>query len=253
MSTRREQLETIKVNQCIEPHTGLWLDKFISNQEKGKVRNDFIAEVATISIPNFYGLFFNRWQTMLADYKCAGYAAQSREATVSGRIVIGIGNESILETAVTLHRTYGVPYIPGSALKGLAANFARHYCGADWKQESENYKIVFGTTTQEGCVVFFDGLYKPDSGFAGRPLHPDVMTVHHQDYYMEANIPPADWDDPKPIPFLSVTGTYLLALAASKGGEQWLEASFDILKPALKELGIGAKTSSGYGRMDLVP
>ena len=80
-------------------------------------------------------------------------------------------------------------------------------------------------------------------------IYPDVLTSHHQDYYTGKNTkPPADWDSHNPVPFLSVTGSYLIALA---GPDQWVEATFDILKLAMKELGVGAKTSSGYGRMDL--
>lgn len=253
MSTRRQRLEAVMFNQLSDPNAGLWLDKFILDQakEEKELRSKFVAEVASIPVPNSYKSFFARWEKMLAEYKSCGYAVQSYEAVSSGRIVIGTGNESVLETAITLHRTYGVPYIPGSALKGLAASFARQYCGPNWKEDSENYKIVFGTTAEAGCVVFFDAFYKPDPGFNKRPLHPDVMTVHHQNYYMKDNIPPADWDDPNPVPFLSATGTYLIALAVSAGGELWLTSVSSILQTALKELGIGAKTSSGYGRMSI--
>ena len=46
-------------------------------------------------------------------------------ATPGGtRLIIGLGGESPLETGLTLHHTFGVPIIPGSAIKGLAA----HYC-----------------------------------------------------------------------------------------------------------------------------
>jgi CRISPR-associated protein Cmr6 len=81
------------------------------------------------------------------------------------------------------------------------------------------------------------------------------MTVHHQKYYMDDNVPPADWDDPIPVPFISATGKYLIALAASDMEESnrkgWFSAIFDLLELALKEEGVGAKTSSGYGRMTL--
>ena len=137
-----------------------------------------MAEVSGIAVPDSYKLFFAQWQRMLAEYESAGYAVQHHRAAVSGRMAVGTGIESVLETAIALHKTYGVPlYFSGSALKGLAANFARHYCGDIWKRESENYKIAFGETAESGCVMFFDALYTPDSGFDRRPLHPDVMTV----------------------------------------------------------------------------
>lgn len=39
------------------------------------------------------------------------------------RMVIGLGGEHIQETSMTLHHVYGIPYIPGSAVKGMV----RHY------------------------------------------------------------------------------------------------------------------------------
>ncbi|MCS6884032.1 MAG: type III-B CRISPR module RAMP protein Cmr6 [Acidobacteriota bacterium] len=135
--------------------------------------------------------------------------AKTREAKVEGRMIVGLGQESVLEASVTLHRTYGVPYIPGSAIK-VAAAFTK-MLGDDWNENSAAYKTFFGTTDDAGYVLFFDALYVPDSGFEGEPLWPDIMTVHHQKYYVEATKPPADWDNPIPVPFLSATGKYLVA------------------------------------------
>ncbi len=39
------------------------------------------------------------------------------------RLVVGLGDESVYETSIRLHRNYGVPYIPGSALKGVAKHY----------------------------------------------------------------------------------------------------------------------------------
>jgi CRISPR-associated protein Cmr6 len=251
--TRRKLLRDVKLKDCVEPHTGLWLDKFIEEQrrENKEARRDLVRDVAAISIFDSYQNCYDRWKTSLDSLKAAGYALAFRKAKAEGRMVLGTGNESVLETAVTLHRTYGVPYIPGSALKGLSANFARHHCGPDWNRASNNYRIVFGNTAESGCVVFFDALYVLEPGAS--PLRSDVLTPHHHAYYsgkIDGKLqPPADWDDPNPVHFLSATGSYLIALAASAGGEKWLEAVITILETALKHQGVGAKTSSGYGRM----
>ena len=150
---------------------------------------------------------------------------------------------------MTLHRTYGVPVIPGSALKGLAASFSRNRIGGIWGNEQPAYLTVFGKTDESGYIVFHDALYVPDSA-DGRPLRADVITVHHPDYYAnKKDAAPADWDDPIPVPFLSVTGDFLVALSAVPGCESWLERTWKILTLALAQEGVGAKTSSGYGRM----
>jgi CRISPR-associated protein Cmr6 len=251
MSTRRQSLQSIQKHHCKYPNAGLWLDKCILTQDKNdkEARSKFVNEVSGMDAPENYRMFYARWEKMLDDYKQAGYAVERREAKVRGRMVLGTGSESVLETAVTLHRTYGVPYIPGSALKGLAANFARQYCGNAWSETRQNYKTVFGETDKSGCVIFFDAMCKASSGLT---LHTDVLTPHHRDYYMKSNIPPADWDDPNPVHFLSATGTYLIALAASEGGDDWICSVLEILRNALGEMGIGAKTSSGYGRMKFI-
>jgi CRISPR-associated protein Cmr6 len=250
--TRRKSLRGIKLDNSTQPNAALWFDKYVEEQDRKKkeMRRDFVRQVSDIPIPAPYKAYMHRWRQMLSDLKSARYAIASGVATVNGRMLLGTGNESVLETAVTLHRTYGVPYIPGSALKGLAASFARQYCRDKWNQNSNNYKTVFGDTGQAGCVVFFDALYLAEPGASSNPLKRDVLTPHHRDYYRGSE-PPADWDDPNPVHFLSATGKYLVAIGASAGGEEWLKAVWDILKGALAEMGIGAKTSSGYGRMNL--
>lgn len=248
--TRRKPLANIKFGE--QPHAALWLDKFIEKQARGEKqsRSDLVRQVAGIPTPESYNKFFNQWKTQLRQYRNGDCALKFGKATAhQQRMVIGTGNENVLETAVTLHRTYGVPYLPGSALKGLTASFARKYYGAThWRKESREYRLVFGNTDESGCVIFFDAL----PFYEKHLLRRDVLTPHHPKYYQPGStVPPADWDDPIPVPFLSASGEYLVVLAAPSGGEAWLQAVFGMLKEALVELGIGAKTSSGYGRLTL--
>lgn len=224
-------------------HAGLWLDKFLP-ANVAQPKTELVKQVAKISIRPEYRKSFERWERMLEAYN-----AQSHPATVNGcHMVVGVGAESVLENSISLHHTYGVPYIPGSALKGLAANFARHRLGgAEWQKDGAYYKTIFGDTQTAGFITFFDALLDPASG--NRPLHVDVLTVHHKQYYGSGSVAPADWDSPEPVPFLSATGRYLVALAGPD--KDWENVTFRILQQALQEEGIGAKTSSGYGRMTL--
>lgn len=244
-----------------ETHASLWLDKYICGQshkyinepqgESVDSRRDLVKQVADLPVPSVYEAFYQRWETLLKAYR-----AESRLAHVKGRMIVGLGGESVLETSVTLHHTYGIPYIPGSALKGLAASYVRLRLGKDWQTNSDTqaYKVLFGDTDDAGYITFFDALYVPGTGHNKRPLHPDIITVHHPDYY-QGNTAPTDRDSPTPVPFLSATGSYLIALAAPDlephQRKEWLSATFDIVGKALATLGIGAKTSSGYGRMTL--
>ena len=227
MSTRRQALERINCSQST--NAGLWLDKYIETQERKdtECRRKLVDEVASIATPTGYRHWFARWRNTLQQY-----GAESLEAKTQGRLAIGLGSESVLETAVSLHHTYGVPYIPGTALKGLAASFARQYLGDDWKEGSDSkaFQTMFGDTDHTGHVVFFDAMPLPDD----IGLAQDVISVHHKDYYEKADSPPADWDEPTPVPFLSVTGSFLLALA---GPSDWISTAFKILELALLELG----------------
>lgn len=113
---------------------------------------------------------------------------------------------------------------------------------------------------REGAVIFFDAF--PASEIK---LSLDIMNVHYSEYYRsESNKkddgtydkgsvkPPADWDNPSIINFLTIKGTsfqfiigakepaYLEPKIKSKSIKAWL-------KEALEENGIGAKTAVGYG------
>ncbi len=246
--SRRDDLQNVSLQETT--HIGLWLDKYYDasleerkcGSEKCQPGQELVKQVSSISFPRSYLFFYERWREQLKNL-----GARLQVANARGRLAIGLGMESVLETSIALHRTYGVPYIPGSALKGLAASFAhQHLEGDGWRKGHEDHIILFGDTKNAGFVTFFDALYIPRSGKRGKPLWPDIITVHHPDYYSEGNNPPADWDSPTPIPFLTATGKYLIALA---GPDEWVETAFEILGLALAQEGIGAKTNSGYGRM----
>ncbi len=204
--------------------------------DKEQPVSTLMENACKIGIADYSGWFMT-WQATLSEFGVKLFSAQT-----SGRVVAGLGNESVLETAISIHRTYGVPYIPGSALKGLASSYA-HQRLQGWDKTTEAHRILFGDTTSAGYVTFWDAL--PISYY----LHPDIMTVHHGEYYSSGKESPADWDDPNPIPFISASGSFLIALS---GPDDWIKVAHGILKLALAEYGIGAKTSSGYGRMVLV-
>lgn len=261
MLTRRNNIDRKRIAFGPRFNPGLWLDKYIAGQNgKGEQRNErevtfkqqLVGDVAKSRPPVEYTLIFQRWKENIQSL-----GANLKSLKIEGRVIVGLGAEAVLEASVALHRTYGVPYIPGSALKGLAASYARKELENDeWRKLKADgevgklYEGVFGSGGKCGYITFHDALYIPPAKDQPQLLHTDVMTVHHPEYY-GGDDPPADWDDPRPVPFLSATGSYLLALSGGPGTEGLVGQTMEILALALRDYGVGAKTSSGYGRATL--
>lgn len=262
--TGRRQALDGATEQNRSTNAGLWFDRYYlrrSRETDAEIKRSLMVEVAGLEVPEIYRSYYDRWRAALPE-GCI-YAV----AEVRGRLVIGTGDKGVAEAGMTLHHTYGVPFIPGSALKGLAAAYS-HLHLEGWAKPDETllraplkdtedkpgtplttHEILFGSTRSAGFVTFFDALYIPGSVGGKRPLAPDVITGHHSDYYVSGTKPPADWDSPIPVPFLTATGCYLIALNGTAG---WVDRALTILGMALRDSGIGAKTAAGYGRMRLL-
>ena len=65
-------------------------------------------------------------------------AQESFSLTLSWRLVVGLGAASVYETSMTLHHIYGIPYIPGSAIKGVTRNY-KILCMAEELKHSKDY------------------------------------------------------------------------------------------------------------------
>lgn len=228
-------------------HPGLWYDRFLEQQPQKERKESLepygklVAQSGQIREPSVYKHAYKRWKETLRSM-----GVQPIVAKTTYRLAAGHGRESVIETGIALHHTYGVPTIPGSSLKGAAASYAASNL-ANWDAKSPAHKALFGTTDGAGVVTFFDALPLPGTW----KLLPDIITVHHQEYY-QGSKPPGDWDDPIPIPFLSAVGHFLIAVAVpDHGADGWANAAYGILQLALAEEGVGGKTSSSYGRLDM--
>lgn len=241
-------------------HTGLWFDKYLIEQ-KGSTLEPYAKHItltSKIKEPSTYKAFFDRWKAELEKM-----GMQIREAKVVGRLAAGLGGESVIENGLTFHHTYGVPIIPGSSLKGTARAYAAANLDGVWAEKGAAFRTLFGGQSllseeddsdddkrrkkaRVGIAVFYDALPIPGTFH----IHNEVMTVHHKKYYQDGSKPPADWDSPTPIPFPAVSGTFLIALHAPAAPE-WATSGMGILKMALKEIGVGGKTSSGFGRFNV--
>lgn len=64
--------------------------------------------------------FEGHWRRGL---EARGESVECFELQLAARLLVGAGNPSATDVGITLHRTWGVPLIPGSALKGLASSY----------------------------------------------------------------------------------------------------------------------------------
>lgn len=116
----------------------------------------------------------------------------------------------------------------------------------EWQRLAAIFYCVFGTTRKQGQVIFFDA-------YPTQPprLETDILNPHFGDYYGSKNKtkPPADYCRPIPSFFLAVAkGSNFLFAVASRDNDLADKAN-KWLKGGLTELGIGSKTSAGYGFM----
>lgn len=236
-------------------NAGLWYDKFfhhwnsdfMSVPDAGK--SEWVGEAARNKIGNAGQLQeqHDRLQRLMA--VCGGHLLHFR---TDGRFVTGLGREHPVENGFAWHHTLGVPYLPGSCVKGMLRAWAR-------EQDIEPNVIarIFGPANQNnarvGSVVVGDAL-----PIASVQLVAEVMTPHYGPYYQDedAKTPPADWHDPIPIPFLAVDRgqTFVFTLAPTRannaGDVRDCNSAFAWLSEALTWLGAGAKTAVGYGRFE---
>lgn len=188
----------------------------------------------------------------------------------------GLGNEHPLENGFAFLSPYGLPYLPGSGVKGVLRQAARELASGEWGEmhgwSSAAMEVLFGLESQDGDsdhlrgVLSFWDVYPQ---LAGHKLMVEIMTPHQGHYYQQRIKPesgnsatPHDSGQPNPIHFLTVPpgsgfsffvtcDTRRLEMLAPEllENERWkalLQAAFE---HAFLWLGFGAKTAVGYGVM----
>ncbi|MDD2360671.1 MAG: type III-B CRISPR module RAMP protein Cmr6 [Syntrophaceticus schinkii] len=247
----REAQGMIKTSRAADANFGLWYDKFCfywdgNKWTLGENKKDWIA---TVTGRNICGQV-QQIKDAVVRYidLIRAYGGQVRAYRTVSRFVTGLGREHPVENGFTWHHTLGTPYLPGSSVKGVLRDWVAH-----WADVSDNNLVasLFGPEgnameKSAGDLIFFDAL--PTSPVT---LHTDVMTPHYSEYYRDkgAKYPPADWYNPVPITFLTVSEGqgFIFGIAPRRNSSIDIEQVFDWLDQALKILGAGAKTASGYG------
>lgn len=248
--------------------------------DPGKIHRDlgeeWFEKLCSRYQPRHYDRALARWTQSLTGPDDLAFHASTR-----GRLLVGHGNAAPSEVGITLHRTWGVPVIPGSSLAGLLAHYVAATLGPTDALDAEReacepfrpsprdedgnatgapgdaYAYLFGVPphrddqgelrAQRGALIVHDALWVPQGD--DTPLARDVLTVHQRSYY-DGKGWPSDHDSPNPVAFVSVPvrARFVFGLTCPDAG--WRQWVFAQLCQALTEWGIGGKTAAGYGRFD---
>ncbi|HEX9640386.1 MAG TPA: type III-B CRISPR module RAMP protein Cmr6 [Candidatus Krumholzibacteria bacterium] len=111
------------ISRDVPDHLGLAYDAWAPTEESdGKVSDDnrrpWLEMLANIAVSTDYVRSFERWKQSFSSE-----GDRLAELTLASRLLIGHGNASASDVGLTVHHTWGVPIIPGTALKGLVAHY----------------------------------------------------------------------------------------------------------------------------------
>ncbi len=216
-----------------------WPKSGDSDTVAGTEKAELIQRITRITAPDGYRWAYGRWKTATQ-----GDTFKSIDLDLIGRLYIGLTRDSALETGITVHHAWGMPLIPGSALKGISRQAAR--TSSTLKERQGVIDWMFGseddTRPECGGVVFHDAWWDPDSG--RKPFAAEIVTPHHSKYYNMGERHATDFDSPIPAPQIAAQGRFRFVV---EGDKAWATLALSLLKVALQQHGVGGKTTSGYG------
>ena len=226
------------VSRLPRGHAGLWYDKFCWGLSGGSSKLAWINTVTDSPVGSAEHLAEHSSRIVqLVESRSGRWAALTTES----RFVTGLGRSHPVENGFAWHPTLGVPFLPGSSVKGMARAWAKME-GTPRAQ----IERIFGEQDHGGGVTFLDAV----------PVQPvrleaDLMTPHYAGWTEDD--PPGDWRSPTPVPFLTTaTGaTFLFAVLPGRGDDaDDLDAAWGLVADALAWAGAGTKTAVGYGRLN---
>ncbi|WP_420177188.1 type III-B CRISPR module RAMP protein Cmr6 [Kerstersia gyiorum] len=156
------------------------------------------------------------------------------DATATAPFTTGLGNEHPLENGFAFLNPYGLPYLPGSGIKGVLRQAARELASGEWGdcQGWTNEKIHLLTQHGRAAIelTMLDALFGLETGnggtqhvrgalhfwdvipqISGDSLAVDIMTPHQGHYYQQTansktgdSANPHDSGQPNPLSFLTL-------------------------------------------------
>lgn len=213
-----------------------------SSNKGGEVKQEALERLSRCEPDEFYRAAFKRWQQLGQED-----LIEQVELSLETRLYIGVTRDNALETGVTVSHTYGMPLIPGSAIKGVTRSWAEKLLKTDASGMDEvTFQWMFGEggdSGESGGLVFHDAWWVPEPGQT--PFVREIVTPHQQGYYSsEGKKAPSDFEDPVPAPQIAIQGKFLFTV---EGPQPWVKVGLKLMERALNQYGVGSKTTSGYG------
>jgi len=251
-------------------HLGLWYTRFFNRYNAQWTLKDTAKQ---------------EWVSSLANKRCGDATTLEQQTlrllrlvnALEGQIAVckttwhfatGLGLPHPVENGLAWHPTLGVPFLAGSAMKGLLRAWVEVWDDSLSDEERlQRRRTWFGMVKgeegdeqdQAGKLIFFDVIPIEPVG-----LTADIMTPHYGKWYEQGHEIkghdmatllqhperlPADWHEPVPVPFLAVKhAQFLVAVAARDAKKKELaNAALESMIAALHWIGAGAKTAAGYG------
>lgn len=126
-------------------HVGLAYDAWAPVGGDGKLPDEarprWLGRLSRLHMSPDYHHAFKRWE------KSFGLPGdRTFKLELQSRLLVGHGNSSATDVGLTVHHTWGVPVIPGSALKGLVAHYVDAVYGPDdpdrppWEQPDDEQR-----------------------------------------------------------------------------------------------------------------
>jgi CRISPR-associated protein Cmr6 len=143
---------------------------------------------------------------------------------------------------------------------------AKGWLPSDWQMTADDltgsliarlYQWAFGNQASAGALVFYDAVLAGWNTNVRTLFDIDIMNPHYPNYHQkDGKNPPSDNQNPVPIKFLTVSKGVKFGFAMGmRKGVQPIPEEFDTVlgwyRQGLQELGVGAKTRSGYGMFNI--
>lgn len=238
-------------------HPGLLLQRFLAGKGDGSGKGDVppidprasferVVRLGQGPLGEAVALMASRATLLRDSLLHRGLSVEERSLSVGWRLTAGLGGGHPAELGFTLHRL-GFPYLPGSALKGLAREVAERAV-ADGAVPAAEVGRLFGEQERQGAARFLDAFPLPQDDTY---LELDVMNPQVPDYYQGRDWP-REWLDPVPLVFLAVPRGVRFRFLVAAADPAAARRAMDLLVQGLTSWGAGAKGAAGYGWMEPV-